>query len=266
MVEEIIIYPVKSLGGARKEGWQTTNTGFLYDRHWMLIDEHGHFLTQRELPALCTFFADIHENEVRITHEGNTISWPVHEYLPGFIETKVWDDKVAVHRVNSLMDEFFSDHFTKKVFLVKQSEVVSRKHTVSGWNQDIDVSLADGYPYLIVGTSSMRRLNEKTDKPVSHDRFRPNILVSTSEPHEEDSWPFMQIGPVTFKKVKPCARCQVVNINPGDGSKDDRVLKTLSAYRKDGFKVNFGTLMVVVSNGMIHVGDEVSVFQHLPIV
>lgn len=264
MVEEIIIYPVKSLGGTRKESWQTTNTGLLFDRHWMLMDEHGHFLTQRELPSLCTFFADIHENEVKITQGRNKISWPVQDYLPGSVETKIWDDKVTVHRVNSSIDEFFSDLLNKKVFLVKQSEVVIRKHAVKDWNQNIDVSLADGYPYLIVGTSSMRFLNEKTEKPVSYERFRPNILVSTSEPHEEDTWPFMKIGTVIFKKVKPCARCQMVNINPADGSKDDLVLKTLSGYRKDGYKVNFGALMVVVSNGMIHIGDELKVSRYLP--
>lgn len=264
MVEEIIIYPVKSLGGTRKTGWQTTNAGFLYDRNWMLIDENGQFLTQREIPALCTFFTDIHDNEVTVVHEKNSISWTADAFQPDILYTKVWDDPVAVHPVNPEIDAFFSDILHKRVFLVKHSDIISRKHPVADWNSNIDVSLADGYPYQIVGTSSVSFLREKAESPVTYERFRPNILVSTTVPHEEDEWPFVRIGTATFRKVKPCARCQVVNINPADGTIDNHILKVLSSYRRDGHKVNFGTLMVAVENGTINVGDEVRVYPDQP--
>ena len=260
MVKEIIIYPVKSLGGTRKVEWQTTNAGFLYDRNWMLVDEDGQFLTQREIPALCTFFADIHDNKVTVVQESQSISWQIDNYLPDILYTKVWDDHVAVHRVNPEIDEFFSDALHRRVSLVKHSDIISRKHPVPDWNTNIDVSLADGYPYLIVGTSSVSFLREKAESAVTHERFRPNILVSTTVPHEEDDWPFVRIGSAIFRRVKSCARCQVVNINPADGTTDNNILKVLSSYRRDGHKVNFGTLMVAVENGSIAVGDEVSVY------
>ena len=46
-VSDIFIYPVKSLGGIRVEKWEVVDTGLKYDRQWMLIDEKGHFLSQR---------------------------------------------------------------------------------------------------------------------------------------------------------------------------------------------------------------------------
>ncbi|MCK6694557.1 MAG: MOSC domain-containing protein, partial [Thermoanaerobaculia bacterium] len=46
------IYPVKSLAGISLDVAEVQSRGLQYDRRWMLVDEQGVFVTQRELAEL----------------------------------------------------------------------------------------------------------------------------------------------------------------------------------------------------------------------
>ncbi len=46
-INEIYIYPIKSLGGISVNQAEVTDRGFKYDRRWMLIDDNNRFLSQR---------------------------------------------------------------------------------------------------------------------------------------------------------------------------------------------------------------------------
>lgn len=60
---------------------------------------------------------------------------------------------------------------------------------------------------MLMTTSSVEQLNEKLETPVSTLQFRPNILVSTQQPFEEDEWEWIKIGErVVIRNVKPCSR------------------------------------------------------------
>lgn len=49
---EINIYPLKSLGGISLDSTFAGERGLKYDRRYLLVDENGEFLTQRNLPKL----------------------------------------------------------------------------------------------------------------------------------------------------------------------------------------------------------------------
>lgn len=64
--------------------------------------------------------------------------------------------------------------------------------------------------YMLMATKSVDALNEKLDAPVPALQFRPNILVSTQKPFEEDNWEWIKIGEkAVIRNVKPCARSEV---------------------------------------------------------
>ena len=48
----IHVYPVKSLGGFSIPKVRLTDRGLEHDRRWMLVDDAGRFLSQREVPAM----------------------------------------------------------------------------------------------------------------------------------------------------------------------------------------------------------------------
>lgn len=61
--------------------------------------------------------------------------------------------------------------------------------------------------YMLMTTRSVEKLNEKLERPVPTLQFRPNILVSTQQPFEEDNWEWIKIGErVVIRNVKPCSR------------------------------------------------------------
>ncbi|KAG6798422.1 mitochondrial amidoxime-reducing component 1 isoform X3 [Apis mellifera caucasica] len=88
--------------------------------------------------------------------------------------------------------------------------------------------------YMLMTTRSVEKLNEKLERPVPTLQFRPNILVSTQQPFEEDNWEWIKIGErVVIRNVKPCSRCKFVGVNPENGVMDkEEPLKTLRSYEK----------------------------------
>lgn len=121
------------------------------------------------------------------------------------------------------------------------------------------VSFADGYPLLLTGTASLDNLNSKLDTPIEIDRFRTNIHLKTIVPFEEENWQRIKISDVVFRVAKKCARCHVINIDQHSGKALKEPLRTLSTYRKEGNKVNFGMNLIPETHGIIHEGDSVEI-------
>merc|ERR1711871_1795722 len=72
------------------------------------------------------------------------------------------------------------------------------------------VSFADGMQYLIASIPSLHELHKKGCR-VPMNRFRPNIIVDSCQPFDEDTWRKITIGDsgATFYGVKHCTRCIV---------------------------------------------------------
>ena len=52
-------YPVKSLGGEQFQRLDVQARGFSFDRHWMVVDAQGKFLTQRQQPRMSLISARV---------------------------------------------------------------------------------------------------------------------------------------------------------------------------------------------------------------
>ena len=72
-VESLHIYPVKGLRGVNPDSAVLEPRGFAQDRRWMLVDETGRFLTQREHPKLATLEAQATADGLRIADGANAI-------------------------------------------------------------------------------------------------------------------------------------------------------------------------------------------------
>ncbi len=253
-VTELYIYPIKSLAGVRVETALAQEMGFENDRRWMLIDDKNQFITQRKHPVLSQFYPKINDDKIEISYHYTKHKFSLLERLNEPILSKVWDDESTVFEVSKATSEWFSDLLGFSCKLVKISNKGDRKHKSTKLNQSLNVSLADGYPYLLLGTKSLDYLNEKLEEKITVQRFRPNIVISTELAHEEDSFNTFQIGDVKFKNLKPCGRCIIVNNNPITGIMSKEPLRTLSQYRKVDNTVLFGTNIFCLNEGEIKVG------------
>ena len=120
------------------------------------------------------------------------------------------------------------------------------------------VSLADGYPLLIIGESSLADLNKRLAFPLPMNRFRPNLVFRGGEPYEEDIWRNFTVGRNRFVGVKPCARCVLTTVDQDTGKKGIEPLLTLAKYRKRDGGVYFGQNVIALDNYEIKEGDGIT--------
>jgi uncharacterized protein YcbX len=257
IVTNLFEYPVKGLLGNEICCATVNRRGLAMDRRWMLVDDQGNFLSQRQLPGLTQFLPTYQDNLViRHLPSGETKSIDIED----FGQTQkvvVWDQKCAAHGSENEISQWLSDKLNLPVRLVYMDETDLRP--VESSSDNAIVSFADGYPVLLATQASLDDLNERLDSPIIINRFRPNIVIDGKKPFEEDNWQRLKIGAIVFKVAKRCARCHVININQTNGLSTKEPLKTLSTYRKEGNKVNFGINLIPENNGIIHEEDEVVV-------
>ncbi|MDR7132168.1 uncharacterized protein YcbX [Algoriphagus sp. 4150] len=259
VIQDLYVYPIKSLAGIRLSEAKVEERGFQLDRRWMLVDESGKFISQRTFPLMVLLQVKIGEDSLTVYHQSNPdelIRIPYDYEGEENLSVKVWDDEMRASLVDKEFDNWFSSMLGMKVRLVKMPDTTERKvdpkYAVNGES----VSFADGMPYLLIGQESLADLNSRLDSPVSMNRFRPNIVFSGGDSFVEDSLKKIQIGEVDFQVIKPCSRCVMVTVEQETGAKGAEPLKTLATYRKVGNKILFGQNMVALSTGVIRVGDE----------
>jgi uncharacterized protein len=266
-LSEIWIYPIKSLGGIQMNSARVFEKGLQYDRRWMLVDENGTFMTQRNFPEMSLFKLSINGDELTITFRKNVndlehpsivlkASSPA---LGKVIPAVIWKDLVQTVEVDFRISKWFSDHLQIPCKLVSFPETHPRPVDPLYKVNDEHVSLADAYPFLVVGQSSLDDLNEKLKMPIPMNRFRPNFVFTGGEAFEEDHWKAFAIGNNRFIGVKPCARCAVPTIDQDTAEQGIEPSLTLSTYRKRDHKILFGQNAVAVDHQWVHVGDAITV-------
>jgi uncharacterized protein len=257
-LSEIWIYPIKSLGGIRLRSSKVMEKGLQHDRRWMLIDSSNTFMTQRVYPTMALFKLEIFESSFKITFRGDSIELPfAHSTLPTEIKSTVWDDHVITFEVSKSFSNWFSEKLGIDCKLVsfpeKNSRPVDPRYKINNEN----VSLADGYPFLIIGQSTLNDLNSRLSNPVPMNRFRPNFVFTGGQPYEEDSWKQFTIGKNKFAGVKPCGRCVLTTVDQQTGEKGKEPLATLAKYRQRENKIYFGQNVLAIDQYEIHEGDEI---------
>lgn len=258
-VSGLYIYPIKSLQGISLSEVEVLERGFKHDRRWMLVDRNNGHVTQRTHPKLSQIEIRLHDENIMASHSGMPDQEiPLTLEKGANIVVTVWNDQVQAIEAPSHINEWFSKIAKEDCKLVFMSEETSRpvnpKHAVKKEN----VSFADGYPYLIIGQSSLDDLNSRMEVALPMNRFRPNIVVEGSEPYAEDHWKDIQIGEVKFHVTHPCKRCVFTTIDQDTGKKGAEPLKTLATYRREGNDVIFGVNTLALEKGQINVGDQVA--------
>jgi uncharacterized protein YcbX len=256
IVTGIWIYPVKSLGGIRLQHAKVLPKGLEYDRRWMLIDSDNRFMTQRICPKMALMKMSMAEDGfiMRFGDEERLLGL-THSHEP--IQSIVWDDPVIVYEVDSVLSDWISECLNFKCRLVFFPEKEIRNVEPDFATGGEQVSLADAYPLLVVGETTLEDLNDKLASPVPMDRFRPNITFSGGRPFQEDEWGEFNIGDSSFKGVKPCGRCIMTTINQETADKGREPLHTLATYRTQKGKVRFGQNLLVLKTGEIKIGDHI---------
>jgi uncharacterized protein YcbX len=267
----INLYPVKSLGGISLDRCRATSLGLEGDRRWLLTDLDGRFLTQRTHPSLAVVQVSRLGEDFQVSAPG----------LPALIlptatggprrTVIIWNDTVEAVDGPEQASSWFSNFLGLPCRLAYMDEQCRRPvHLPAASDEypgagDLQVSFADGFPCLLISTDSVDLLNSKLKSPVTADRFRANLVVSGCPPHAEDSWTRFQLGEAVFRGVKLCSRCQVPTIDQqtGEVSPLQEPMRTLATYRTRPGGVMFGMNLVVEKEGIVQLGDRLTVLATL---
>jgi uncharacterized protein YcbX len=264
-LSELNIYPIKSLAGISLQSAQVEDRGLQFDRRWMLVDAKRQFITQREAPRMAAVKIEVDKDSLSASVNGNKISIPATPETGNIANVKIWSSSVKGEFYPDEINRWFSDAIGASCRLVVMPETTKRKvnpfYAVRKFRDT--VSFADGYPFLLIGEASLADLNSRLEEPVPMNRFRPNFVVSGSEPFAEDDWRRIRIGSTEFYVVKPCARCVITTIDQARGEKTGKEpLKTLSGYRNRNGNALFGqNLIADKPGGTVHIGDAVEVLE-----
>ena len=273
LLSSLHLHPVKSCAGIAVDRALLIETGLEFDRAWMVVDAHGEFVTQRELPQLALVKPVLRASDVVLRAPGMLALHLLLDSVEAPCRVKVWDDNVAAFDMGDLAAQWFSDYLGQRVRLAR-FDPAERRLCDKQWTGafEAETAFTDGFPLLVTSTASLAELNRRLlgagHGAVAMQRFRPNIVLDgVADAHGEDFIDELTIesidGPVLLKLVKPCGRCTIPDVDPANAVQGHSVAETLAAYRAEpriGGGLAFGMNAIVVS-GVEHrlqVGARVS--------
>lgn len=256
-IARLFVYPVKSCAGVELGEAVLTETGLDLDRAWMVVDEHGEFLTQRQLPRMALVRPQLKHSEVVLRAPGMLSLHLQIAAVEQPASVRLWGDEIAAYDMGGVAAQWFSDFLGIKARLVRFDPDVRRLSNMK-WTGGAEAAnqFSDGFPLLVTSEGSLAELNRRLalggQAPVGMERFRPNIVLAGMEAHDEDRVDVLRVcadGEVRLRPVKPCARCPIPNVDPATGVSSPEVSDTLQGYRRneivDG-AVTFGMNAIVL--------------------
>ena len=268
----LFVYPVKSCAGVEVREAVLTETGLDLDRAWMVVDEQGVFVTQRELPRMALVKPTLKVHEVVLRAPGMLALHLAIDTVEEPARVRLWDDEVPAFDMGDIAAQWFSDFLGRKLRLVR-FDPEHRRLSNPKWTGGAEAlnQFNDGYPLLVASTASLDALNAKLvaagHAAVGIERFRPNLVIEGVEAHDEDRLDIIRIaaeaGEVQLRPVKPCPRCPIPNIDPATAEVDAIVTDTLQGYRSNailGGAISFGMNAIVVAgvDQVLKVGQAVA--------
>src|SRR5436190_23306049 len=92
-IARLFAYPVKSCAGVELTEAVLTDTGLDLDRAWMVVDEHGEFVTQRELPRMALVRCQLKHYEVILRAPGMLALHLTIDAVEEPVKVRVWNDE-----------------------------------------------------------------------------------------------------------------------------------------------------------------------------
>ena len=258
-VSQLCIYPAKSMRQIDLDSSAVDRFGLHNDRRWMVVDDNGLFITQRKYARMCLINVAIVEGCLVLQAAGMpsiSVSNGCHGKQ---LSVKVWTDQCSAYDCGDSVASWLSRFIGISSRLVYFPEDENRLLDQAYSRPEEFTAFSDGFPILLISQASLDDLNSRLEVSVPISRFRPNIVVTGTDPYAEDTWKQIRIGELILRLVKPCSRCIIPCIDIQTGESSAEPVKTLSSYRKRENKIFFGQNVIVNGTGQLQVGMAVEI-------
>lgn len=271
-IDTLRLYPIKGCRGisiptatVAPSGLEVNGIG---DREWVVVDDHGEFLSQRELPKMALIETLLTGTSLRLRAPGMLQLDVPFESEGDVLKVRVWDDEVAAVTQGDIADAWFSQFLGVPCRLMRFDPEARRTSNAKYTGALIaPYKFADAFALLVCSNASLADLNTRLTAnehgSITIERFRPNIVLDGIEAFDEDYIDRLTIGEVRLQIVKPCVRCTVPNVDPTTGDLGFEPGDTLATFRNDARAggLTFGVNAVVESGtgARLSAGDAVDV-------
>lgn len=233
-VAALHIYPVKSCAAVALDAAEVEPLGLAGDRRYVLIDESGRAITQRDHSVLATVRPLLHGDRLGLDL-GGLASLAIDRFTEP-VSVDVWGKHIPGLAAPRQLTAALADYLGTPLRLVRLERAAER-------------SFADSRPVLVTTSAMLDALNAQLKSAVGMERFRPNVVLDG----EIDGSPLRGIE-VTLEYEKPCGRCEVTTIDQSSGARrGPEPLATLT----ERFKGEFGLYYRVVRPGRLRRGEEI---------
>lgn len=245
-VSELWHYPLKSARGEALTEAAVSAFGLAYDRRWVLIDDSGRFVSQRNCARMGALGVQAQGRQLSLTWQGQTILAHALPELP--VVAEVWGDHITGEGVAAAINQQLSTWLALSVRLVYCPDHAQRVVDPQYAGEGHLTAFSDGFPLLVISQASLDELSRQWGQPVDVRRFRPNLVIGGDcAPFAEDDWHQLQVGELILDLVKPCSRCVIPSLDPESQTPTAGFARFLATQRRraDG-KVYLG------QNAIIH--------------
>lgn len=259
-VSALAVHPVKSCAGVAMAEALLVETGLDLDRAWMIVDERGEMLTQRQWPRLALVQPAFRGDEMVLRAPGMLALHVRLDTVEQPTRVRVWDDVVKAYDMGALAAQWATDYLATGARLrLVRFDPEQQRLSDPQWTGELqaDCAFADGFALLVANAASLADLNARLAArgapAVTMQRFRPNLVLDGLQAYDEDHVDELTIaaegGPVRLRLVKPCVRCAIPNVDPATAEFGREPGATLAGYRADARMdggITFGVNAVVV--------------------
>ena len=268
----LVVYPVKSARGIALTQSLVTQHGLTHDREWMVVDEAGRFVTQRQTPRMALIETALTDDALELQAPGmeplrvarfRASGSPFEPTIP----VTVWRHATEALDEGDRAGAWFSEFLESRARLVRW-DPTRRRLSSKDWtgSREAENYFSDGYPFLVASEESLADLNQRigggSDLPM--DRFRPNLVIAGGGVGSEDQGTTLRSEAVEFARVKPCIRCVMTTTDQETTRRGPEPLRTLARYRMDPRFDSplFGHNLILTrgAGATLRVGDSLETF------
>ncbi len=274
-ISKLFLFPVKSLRGIAINQAELTETGFKWDRHWMIVKPDGGFISQRGRPQMVLIHTQITEDALILSKEGmDNLIIPLNDKnksndLP-LIDVKIWRDQCKAIDEGETASQWITKAIDspKTLRLVRMANGHNRPQSEPDLlGEKTHTLFTDAAPILICNSASLDTLNHSLSKheinPVPIENFRPNIVIEGISAFEEHNISGLKHESYELKHCYPCQRCVVPTINIDTATRHPKqepfsLLAALNSMPENKKVPAFGE-NAIVQKGLgksIYIGDE----------
>lgn len=247
-------YPIKSCAAQpHSQGVGVSAAGLEYDRHWVVVDQAGIFMTQRRWPRMALIRPLVVDGRIQVQAPGMApLSWSLDEPMnsPQAVPVRIWSADTLGCDEGDEVARWFSDFLQTPCRLLRRHDAARRYvlpervqpwlDKAQGWRdvggQEQGFAFADALPFLFTNQASLDELNQLVVQsgqlPVPMDRFRANIVFEGLPAYEEDYVLGVSAPGLSFAFIRGCTRCPMPNVDQVSGQVGIQPGMALAASRQ----------------------------------